>query len=402
MINSKKINQAILAFLIIIIFCFFLRLILYSYFKYKDKYKDNDEICFLKTFIIIQAILLFITWSMSLSLLSKLNKIRKNEEYMNLTDDIRKNIIIVIIIISLYFILFISDIICIYFDDIKDYFSSLKIKPFFLLSFLEIVFIIIILSLFPYEKYFKFKYFNEILEKEFLNNTYDISESYLEKSYKVARRINRTILSFSIIILVIFVVKFIRIIYENYCDGEESENCISIFNCIIIFFLFMNLFFGFILISKINKIKNNEINSIVLYKINEILIIKILKIMTLFSCYIILLIFEFIIFYVCIKKEKIEYITRYETIYVNSERNNSSQNRLRLQTSNYIKKTITPTIINVAPIPDFLKDIINNLYEKIEEFLKTFIEEENKVKEKKEKFLKRKRIKIRKLFKKYG
>ena len=148
MINSKKINQAILAFLIIIIFCFFLKLFLYAYFKYKDKYEDKDEICFLKTFIIIQAILLFITWSMSLSLLSKLNKIRKNDENMNLTDDIRKNIIIVIIIISCYIILFISDFICIYFDDIKDYFSSIKVKHFFLFCFLEIGFIIIILSLF--------------------------------------------------------------------------------------------------------------------------------------------------------------------------------------------------------------------------------------------------------------
>ena len=195
---------------------------------------------------------------------------------------------------------------------------------------MEIVFIIIIFCLFPYEKYYKSNYFNEILIKEYLNNTYNISETeynILEKLYKVPRRINRTILSFSIIILVIFMVKFIRFIYENYCDDEESENCISIFNCIIIFFLFMNLFFGFILISRINKIKNNEINNNYLYKINEILIIKILKIMTLFSCYIILLIFEFIIFYVWIKKEKIEYITRYETIYVNSERNYSSQNR---------------------------------------------------------------------------
>ena len=198
---------------------------------------------------------------MSLSLLSKLNKIRKNKEYMNLTDDIRKNIIIVIFIISLYIILFISDIICIYFDDIKDYFSSLKFKPFCLFNFLEIVFIIIIFCLFPYEKYYKSNYFNEILIKEYLNNTYNISETeynILEKSYKVPRRINRTILSFSIIILVIFVVKFIRFIYENYCDDEESKNCVSIFNCIIMFFLLMNLFFGFILISKINKIKNNE------------------------------------------------------------------------------------------------------------------------------------------------
>ena len=171
MINSKEINQAILAFLIIIIFCFVLKLILYAYFKYKNKFTDDDEICFLKTFIIIQTILLFITWSMSLSLLSKLNKIRKIDENMNLIDDIRKNIIIVIIIISCYIILFISDIICIYFDNIKDYFNSLKFKPFFLFNSLEIVFIIIILSLFPYEKYYKSNYFNEICS----NNTYNIS-----------------------------------------------------------------------------------------------------------------------------------------------------------------------------------------------------------------------------------
>ena len=154
-------------------------------------------------------------------------------------------------------------------------------------------------------------------------------------------------------------VKFIRFIYENYCDDKESEkNCISIFNCIIIFFLFMNLFFGFILISRINKIKNNEINNNYLYKINEILIIKILKIMTLFSCYIILLIFEFIIFYVCIKKEKIEYITRYETRYVNRgyETNNSNENRFHQRTNIHLDTTITPSLIKVAPFPDFLKD----------------------------------------------
>ena len=200
-------------------------------------------------------------------------------------------------------------------------------------------------------------------------------------------------------------VKFIRFIYENYCDDKESEkNCISIFNCIIIFFLFMNLFFGFILISRINKIKNNEINNIFLYKINEILIIKILKIMTLFSCYIILLIFEFIIFYVCIKKEKIEYITRYETRYVNSryETNNSNENRFHQRTNIHLDTTITPSLIKVAPFPDFLKDIINNLYEKIEEFLKTFIEEENKVKEKKEKFLKERESKLENFLKNMG
>ena len=397
LINSKRINQAILGFLILLIVSSLFKFIFFVY----NKEQDNNKVYFfLNIFIIIQSTLLIMVWSMSLSILSKLNKIRKIEQYMYLTDDIRNNIIIVIIILSCFIILIIIEIIIIYFDTFKEYFSLLY-KPKYIIIFIESVFNIIILILFPYERYYKQNYFYKICNEELLNNTYDISDIdiiNLEKSYKVVRRINRTILSFLIIIFIIFFVKFIIYIYKNY--KETSKDYISIFNCIIIILLFMNLFFGFILIAKINKIKIKEENNFILYKINTKLITKILKIMTLFSCYIIFIIFQFIIFYVCFKKEKIIYYTTIE--YNNSQISSSLHQRRR----NDITDTVIPKQIRVSPpklpIPDFMNDITKILKEKIEDFLKTFIEEENKIKQKKEKFLKERDSKLENFLKNIG
>jgi len=121
--NCSRINQAVLAFSIIllIISIAFIFFIIFCIFIFRASKMINHNFFFGIT-ILINLIRLFfsiIDWSMAIAIIAKINKIRKKEDKIGLTNEIKSGIIKVIIILSFYFIYCIFEIciICRYIDD---------------------------------------------------------------------------------------------------------------------------------------------------------------------------------------------------------------------------------------------------------------------------------------------
>ena len=385
--NAKNINQASLGFEVIIFIFLFFKLISCIY----DKCKNNKLV--LDKLIIIQFIFIFVEWSMSLRIIDEINKLRLNENYNNSINNLRKNIIRFIIIISFYLILIVFQFILVKFNEDDGYNDSdllILFKPNSIFNILEIGINIVIFILFPYINYYKSKYFYQIYNENIPNNTYNITETdifNLEKLYTVPKRLNKTVLSFCIINLVILLLKYILYL-KNKCKREKSK-IVHIFNCINLVLLFFNLYFSIIHIFEINKINIDASSDIIFLseKIKSNLIYKNMVIITLFICYIILLIIPIIISAYIKKKDK--------KIQSSNDRLPEPVNTEIVTVSRFMPTIETETDI----IPPKIQEIIKKLIEKIEDFLKIYIEEENKIKIKMSEFLKERKIKLEKFLK---
>ena len=104
--NCSRINKAILAFsiiLLIISIAIIIYIIIFIYYSRKSQmiqlsnFKDT-----INTINAIRPFLSFIDWSMALAIIAKINKIRKKEDNIGLTDEIKSGIIKVIIILTFY------------------------------------------------------------------------------------------------------------------------------------------------------------------------------------------------------------------------------------------------------------------------------------------------------------
>ena len=101
----KRINQAVLSLLSI----HFIESIIVSMI-YIYLYKDGHSEIFLHiilAIVVFDFVYTFITWCMSLAIVSKVNNIKKHYPIVDCTKDIKINIVIVIIILSIDLLLYV-------------------------------------------------------------------------------------------------------------------------------------------------------------------------------------------------------------------------------------------------------------------------------------------------------
>ena len=96
---SKKLNQAILGMLIILFILVFSKIIFFI--CNKNKTKKEDIIKKIIVFItVISFLLIIISWILSLTIVAKVNKLRKDEDDIGITNPIKKGIVKVILILT--------------------------------------------------------------------------------------------------------------------------------------------------------------------------------------------------------------------------------------------------------------------------------------------------------------
>ena len=121
--NCSRINQAVLAFSIIllIISIAIIFFIIFNIYISRESLEIEPDFFLAITFIIniIRFFFSIIDWSMAIAIIAKINKIREKEDKIGLTNEIKSGIIKVIIILSFYFIYCIFElcIIFLYIDD---------------------------------------------------------------------------------------------------------------------------------------------------------------------------------------------------------------------------------------------------------------------------------------------
>ena len=105
--NYSRINQAILGFSIILLICsiaIILIIIICIFYSREKMIKSSIFKDIIYGINLIRLFLSFIDWSMALAIVAKINKIRKREDKIGLTNEIKSGIIKVIIILTFYFI----------------------------------------------------------------------------------------------------------------------------------------------------------------------------------------------------------------------------------------------------------------------------------------------------------
>ena len=396
--NSKNINQSLLGIEVIIFIILFFKLISLIYDTINRK-NYRKMLCILN---VILSIFIFIEWSLSLAIISKINELRKNEIYKNSINNIRNDIIKFIITVSFYLILKIFENIIMNCDNGHGSDNSpllILFKRTSVFNTLEICLNIIVLVLFPYPNNYKSKYFYQVYNENLNNNnTYNISQIdvfNLEKLYTVPKRFSKAILSFSIIILVISLLKFI-IYLCNKCNNSRDYKCFRIFNYFNLALTFLSLILGSINIGKIKAINIDtslDINFLS-EKIKSNLANKHIAIIILFVFCIILLIITIIIFGCC-KKNVCSYRSNYNYNYNYNYRRSEPVNTETIQVSRFAKTIEPPSEI----LPPKIQEIIKKLAEKIETFSKTFIEKENEIKKKLLEFVEERKNKLVKFLK---
>ena len=101
---SLRINLTSLSFTIILLFFALLAVFIGIYFSYKQNIYSFKNCFIFCHFLMNQSkmLLIFINWAMNLAIYVKIKNIRKNLDKINLTDDILRGIIIVIVLFSIY------------------------------------------------------------------------------------------------------------------------------------------------------------------------------------------------------------------------------------------------------------------------------------------------------------
>jgi len=113
--NCSNINQTILVFSIILLFCSIAIISIIIIFIYYSRESQMIKLSKIEDYInginALKFILSFINWSMALAIIAKINKIRKKEDKIGLTNEIKSGIIKVIIILTFYLMYCIFEII---------------------------------------------------------------------------------------------------------------------------------------------------------------------------------------------------------------------------------------------------------------------------------------------------
>jgi len=119
--NCSNINQAILVFSSILLICsiaiIFIIIIFICFSKESQMIKLSKIKDYINGINALKLILSFINWSMALAIIAKINKIRKKEDKIGLTNEIKSGIIKVIIILTIYLMYCIFEIFFICLND---------------------------------------------------------------------------------------------------------------------------------------------------------------------------------------------------------------------------------------------------------------------------------------------
>jgi hypothetical protein len=98
--KSKNTNQAILGFVIILVIIVILRIILCIVYKCQN-YKEDSLVTTIRLSAFISSVFIIISWILSLAIVAKVNKLRKNEkDYFGVTNTLKKNIVNTILILT--------------------------------------------------------------------------------------------------------------------------------------------------------------------------------------------------------------------------------------------------------------------------------------------------------------
>ena len=134
LINTKKINQAVLAFAIILFIIFFILAFSKIIMKCKDNNLSENQTTFLIVLIGISFFFIFINWAMALAIVAKVNKLRKKDgDKFGLTNKIKSGIVKSCIIISFQLILIVIQLILIAVqskNDNSNYSPRVYIQPY--------------------------------------------------------------------------------------------------------------------------------------------------------------------------------------------------------------------------------------------------------------------------------
>ena len=327
--------------------------------------------------LIIQKSLAIIVWCISLSLDNNVYKMREN---FFLHEIIESDSMLAVIILSTIYLIYSIIINIVRFCVIKEFCKNNKYKTIIPLFFIfECYLAIFTLSILPKNNHYKNDYLQTVYNKScqkyrFCPTVTDINE--LENLQSV----NKAFLAF---IIIIFILTFIKCIstFCAKCKNDEYKYSFLIPSSMQSIFIIINFGLIITIASKVYKKGRTDVFNIVTYKLKR----KILIILINIICYIILFILEFIL------------------IPLDHEKNSDRIIPYSSHVPTYSSSTLTvrvPQNIPKGVIPKEIEEIIKDLEEKINDFIKTFIEEENKVKDKLSKFLGERRSKINEFIKK--
>ena len=130
LINSKRINQAILAFAIILFIIFFILALIKIIKKCKDNNISDSLEVFCLILVVFSFLFIFINWSMALAIVAKVNRLRKKDgDKLGLTNKIKSGIVKSCIIITFQLILIIVQLIIVVNSDDNSNNFSPRIYP---------------------------------------------------------------------------------------------------------------------------------------------------------------------------------------------------------------------------------------------------------------------------------
>ena len=328
----------------------------------------------------IQISLIIITWCLLLSLDNNIYKMREN---FFLHEIIKMDSVLVVIIcctLYLVYLIIISIILLYSLQEQEDFCKNNKYKIIYPIIFIFEYFLnIFTLCILPKDNHYQNDYFQKVYIKScqkygFCPNITDINE------FENLQSVNKAFLSFIIIIFILTFIKFITTACAK-CNYYNYRNCFLIPSIMQSIFIFINFCLIIAIASKVYKKGRKDVFYIVTYHLKR----KILIILINIICYIILFILEFIV------------------SYLDKEDENQGSNRIipfssHVPTSSTLN-VIIPQNIPREVIPKQIEENIKDLEEKINDFIKTFIEEENKVKNNLITFLEERHSKLDKFIK---
>jgi len=350
--------------------------------KFKKSTKSSSSLIniFSKEHIqLIQIFLNIIIWCISLFFDNNIYKMREN---FFLHEVISNDDMLPVIICSTIYLVYLIIIFIILFCVKKEYFcKNNKYKIIYPIFFIfEFYLSIFTLSILPKDKHYQNDYFQSVYTKfcqkyKFCPIITDINE--LEN----LKEVNKAFLSFIIIILILSFIKFIATFCAK-CNDKNYRNCFLIPSYMQALFILINFCLIIEIASKAYKKGRTDVFQIVTYNLKR----KILIILINSICYIILFIIEFIV--ACLDEEEGRNQGSNIIIPFNSYTPTSSSLNVRISQN-----------IPRVDISKQIEEIIKDLEEKINDFLKTFIVEKNKVEENLKKFLEERHSKLDKFIK---
>lgn len=318
-------------------------------------------------FLIIEIFFIFIIWSVSLSININLYKMREN---IYLHEIVERPPTLNLILSFSYLVYLIIKLMLIVYNDNKKSYNNKTYKYFIPMLFIFEFFLNIFTLIFiPEINHYRNSYFQNVYSEFCQKYEYcPIKKNNYELENLEA--LNKTFLSFIIIIFFLTILKFIASV-RAYCNDNKYRKSFLIPSFIQTIFIIINFCLITVIASKIyGKGKSNAFN-LVTYQLKKKVLITLINAI----CYIILLVLELIL----VIKDK--------------EESYSNSNGSRFETYSPINVRVS-RFVPAGVIPKEIEEIIKELEEKINDFTKTFNEEEKEVKDKLTKFLEERHSKL--------